>query len=35
MNKEMRILRIMREEKCDWEEAARKDIERTNLKQFF
>lgn len=35
MNKEIKILRIMREEGCDWEEAQKREGERKNLSEFF
>jgi len=35
MEKELKILRIMKEEKCGWEEAVVKQKERKELKDFF
>jgi|TARA_Y100000310_G_scaffold142362_1_gene141797 hypothetical protein len=35
MNKEIKILNIMKEEKCDWEEAQKREKERKELKEFF
>jgi len=35
MNKEIKILRIMKEEKCDWEEAQKRQRERKSLSEFF
>jgi len=35
MNKELKILRIMKEEKCAWEDAVKKQKERKELKDFF
>jgi hypothetical protein len=35
MNKELDILRIMKDEKCCWEEAVEKESKRKNLKEFF
>jgi|APSaa5957512622_1039677.scaffolds.fasta_scaffold01904_9 hypothetical protein len=35
MNKEIKIVEIMRSERCDWEEATKREKERKNLKDFF
>jgi hypothetical protein len=35
MNKEIKILKIMKEERCDWEEAQKREKERKDLKEFF
>jgi|APSaa5957512576_1039674.scaffolds.fasta_scaffold75827_2 hypothetical protein len=35
MNKEIKILKIMKEERCDWEEAQKREEERKDLKEFF
>jgi hypothetical protein len=35
MNKEIKILKIMKEERCDWEEAHKREKERKDLKEFF
>ena len=35
MNKEIKILKIMKEEKCDWEEAKKREKERKELHEFF
>jgi len=35
MNKELKVLKIMMEEKCDWEEAIKKESERKSLNEFF
>jgi len=35
MNKELKIVKIMKDEKCDWEEAAKKQKERKELRDFF
>tara|TARA_B100000315_G_C14159144_1_gene399264 strand:+ start:189 stop:296 length:108 start_codon:yes stop_codon:yes gene_type:complete len=34
MNKELKILSIMKKENCDWEEAEKKEKERKNLGDF-
>lgn len=34
MNKELKILKIMKSEKCCWEEAVEKAKERKSLKEF-
>ena len=35
MNKEIKIVEIMRSERCDWEEAQKREKERKNLSEFF
>jgi hypothetical protein len=35
MNKELKVLKIMEEERCCWEEAIKKESERKNLNEFF
>lgn len=35
MNKALNILKIMKTEKCDYEEAVEKERERKSLKEFF
>ena len=35
MNKELRILKIMKKEGCDWEEAQKKEKKIKTLKEFF
>jgi len=35
MNKELRILDIMKKEKCRWEEAEEKDKKRKKITEFF
>lgn len=35
MNKELDILKIMKKEKCSWEEAAEKKDQRKNLEEYF
>lgn len=35
MNKEIKVLKIMKEEGCSWEEAVEKEKERKTLNEFF
>ena len=35
MNKQIKIVKIMKEEKCCWEEAEKREKERKELKEFF
>ncbi len=35
MNKELKVLKIMQEEKCCWEEATEREKERKSLSEFF
>jgi hypothetical protein len=35
MNKQIKVLNIMKTEKCDWENAVKKEKERKTLKEFF
>jgi len=35
INKEIDILKIMKKEKCLWEEASKRQSERKKLKEFF
>ncbi len=35
MNKEARILKIMKDDGCSWEEAERRERERKSLSEFF
>lgn len=35
MNKQLQIIKIMKSEKCEWDEAVKKEKERKNLKDFF
>lgn len=34
MNKELKVLKIMKEDKCCWEEAAKKEKEIKNLDEY-
>jgi len=35
LKKELNILKIMKEKKCSWEEAFKKENEKRTLKEFF
>jgi len=35
MNKQVKILNIMKSEKCNWEYASKREKERKTLKEFF